>query len=247
MGKIRITLQDLHEFETIMETQIEELKLLHKQGNITEKQMNKLGVPIKRILSAIRAEIGRMNRDNIYEKDIDSEFYDRLINLSEVTANMTVGKVVSFGSKRIAKELNRIDRSHLPEYRKDQLINGIYYHLTPLKRKRAFGFGNTPAVSVPAVSVPAVSVPAVSVPAVSAAATQPATTQPAVTQPAVTQPAATQPAATQPAVTQPAATIVTTTNPYGQLAGAVQNLEQAAQGLLDTAAAQNISGFGYYY
>lgn len=161
-----------------------------------------------------------------------------------------VKRVSKFGSKRIKEELNEMEHSRLSRYEKDHIINKMYYKLKPIKRKRVFGFnkfhfGNTPPTTV----APTTVAPTTIAPTTVAPTTVAPTTIAPTTVAPTTQPPTTQPPVTQPPVTQPIqqASIVTSTNPYGQLAGAVQTLEQAAQGLLDTAAAQNISGFGYYY
>lgn len=169
-----------------------------------------------------------------------------------------INRVSSFGSARIKKEIGILERSRrISRKDKDDIINKLFYKLGSRKQKNAFGFtkkdllafGQTPPVTA-AVTVAPTTVPAVSAPVTVATPTSvaaPVSVATPVSVPAsVVVPPTTVPVAPPP-VTQAATTgaTIVQSNPYGSIAGATQQLEQAAQQLLQTAAAQNISGFGF--
>ncbi len=180
----------------------------------------------------------------------------------KLNKNNYINRVGSFGSARIRKELDVLEHSpKISRHDKDDIINKLFYKLGKRKQRYAFGFtsddllsfGNTPPVTVaqPAVTVAPVTA-AVSVPVSVAPTTVPVSVAAPATVPAsIAVPASVVPPITvappQQQVPAQAATTSATIvqpNPYGSIAGATQQLEQAAQQLLQTAAGQNISGFG---
>ena len=141
-------------------------------------------------------------------------------------------------------------RNDLPDYEKLHVIDTIYDKLSNFKKNKVrnhFGFSQTTPTTVPPTTIPPTTVPPTTVPPTTVA---PTTVAPTTIAPTTVAVAPSAPSTMAPQVSQQVPSTATQTTSgvvvgnqgFNQLASAVQNLEQAAGQLLNTAATQGISG-----